>query len=1092
MEHSLFLSVSMSERLLTSLSPREIMQVIVHRPLWIILAVAVVTSFFAFHIPQLSIRTSIYDLMIEDLPETARYEAFKEVFGSDEIIRVVIKTGNLFDPVTFRKIQQLSEDADEIEGVRRVISLPSIKKDVDVRGESSLTEFAKMITAVDLFRRNLVSEDRKTTVLTLVLEDASDKERVIRSVEEMIGGADKDLSLYQIGMPLVSQALAKFTEQDFFRLPPFTFLLIAVILLFLFRNLACLLLPLACVGCSLVWTFGLMALTGISLSMMTMIVPVFLIAVGTAYCLHICTEYLENAKNAESRAEAAFLTFSTISLPTTLAVFTTMIGLGSLLVNRIVAIREFAVFSCFGMLSLLIIVLTFFAAALALIPLPKKEETKSRGKFLVLDRFLDWIVDLDLHRQKVTLPILGVFVLFCMLGVFRVRVETSPVEYFKKDTPVSRHFHDIYKDLSGSFPINVVMASKEEDYFESAEHINDISRLQQFLETLPGVDKALSFADYLKLVNYASNQFDPKYYVVPEEDFEIRMLMNSYRIMLGDDMFSRFMSSDFAKANILLLTHIASSSDFMKSRDLILSHVKSGFSKDLDWDVTGLGMVVSASSHFLTRGQVKSLSITIVLVFGIMFILFLSSKVGLIAIVPNMFPIVVNFGIMGWLGIELSMVTSLIASIAIGLAVDDTIHYLVRYNREFKRHLDDKLALRDTIRHVGKPIVFTTLTISVGFSILTLSSFKPTAIFGVMMVITMLAALVGDLILLPSLMQHVELVTLWDLVRVKLGKDPHLGIPIFNGLSRAQVHYIMAAGALREFDAGEVLFRKGDPSDFMYAILSGSLDAVDPLGDEDPDQPHGVRRIINRMKPGELVGEMGLIRSTPRSATVIAHEPGELLQINMKMMKRLQWLYPPTAHRFFYNIMAIVCDRLERSTDLLTEACRVDDITGCLNKRGLLEIMEKEIDRARRYNTKLSLCLVEIDFEMANPPKPHTAKDRILCDLAAVFAGQIRMVDALCRLETQMFALLLPYTSKPEALQICKRIYHSFDKEQFKDEGIQVFLTLGVADLSDETDASELDLLARAKEALQQARESGQHRLSPTWVLDDSFDDSTE
>ena len=187
----------------------------------------------------------------------------------------------------------------------------------------------------------------------------------------------------------------------------------------------------------------------------------------------------------------------------------------------------------------------------------------------------------------------------------------------------------------------------------------------------------------------------------------------------------------------------------------------------------------------------------------------MSSKVGLIAIVPNLFPIVVVFGIMGWLGIELSMVTSLIASIAIGLAVDDTIHYLVRYNREFKNNLDDKLALRETIKHVGRPIVFTTLTIGIGFAILTLSSFKPTAIFGVMMVITMLSALVGDLILLPSLMLHVELVTLWDLLRLKIGSDPHLGIPIFGGLSRTQVHYILMAGALEGIRGREVSVSQG-------------------------------------------------------------------------------------------------------------------------------------------------------------------------------------------------------------------------------------------------------------------------------------------
>ncbi|MEJ2096773.1 MAG: efflux RND transporter permease subunit, partial [Deltaproteobacteria bacterium] len=128
--------------------------------------------------------------------------------------------------------------------------------------------------------------------------------------------------------------------------------------------------------------------------------------------------------------------------------------------------------------------------------------------------------------------------------------------------------------------------------------------------------------------------------------------------------------------------------------------------------------------------QIKSLSITMIIVFGIMFMLFISAKVGLIAIVPNLFPIIVNFGIMGWFGVELSMFTSLIASIAIGLAVDDTIHYLVRYNREFRKDLNDRRALRETLRDIGRPIIFTTLTISIGFSVLTLSSFKPTAIFG--------------------------------------------------------------------------------------------------------------------------------------------------------------------------------------------------------------------------------------------------------------------------------------------------------------------------------------------------------------------------
>jgi diguanylate cyclase (GGDEF)-like protein len=1062
-----------------SLSFTGILLSIVRRRVQVLLAIALVTLFFGWQVPKLHIKTSIYDLVIEDLPETAHYNEFKEVFGSDEIIRVVVKAENVFDPATFRKIEELVSTATEMEGVRRVISLPGIKKDVDPGGTWSLDRFAEMVTPVAIFRKNLISEDHKASVLTLVLEDQADRDMVIQGVREMIAGASKDLSLYQIGMPLVSEALANFTKKDFFSLPPITFLIIAVILFFLFRNLACLALPLSCVALALVWTFGLMALTKTPLSMLTMIVPVFLIAVGTAYCLHIGSEYLASAQETESRTEATVSTFSLVSFPTALAVLTTAIGLGSLLVNRIVAIREFAIFSCFGMFSLLVIVLTFFPAALSIFSLPKKkgDETEITPHFF--DRFLDWVVNLDLHKQKITLPVLGAIVLFCIIGILRIRAETSPVEYFKRDTEVSRNFHDIYRDLSGSFPVNVVMASEEEDYFEDSEHLAEIGTLQQFLETLPFVDKAVSFAEYMKLVNYAMNQFDPEFYTLPEEGFEVRMLMNNYRMMLGDDMYSRFMNPELNKANILLFTHLSSSRDFLKTREAILAHVQENFSKDLKWDVTGLGMVISASSHLLTKGQVKSLSITVVLVFSIMFMLFLSSKVGLIAIVPNLFPIVVVFGVMGWLGIELSMVTSLIASIAIGLAVDDTIHYLVRYNREFKKSLDDKLALRQTIKQVGKPIVFTTLTIGVGFSILALSSFKPTAIFGLLMVITMFSALVGDLILLPSLMLHVELVTLWDLLRLKIGRDPHLGIPILGGLTRTQAHYVLMAGALREFRAEEVLFRKGDPSDFMYAVLSGEMDVVDPvMVDGQPDES-GTARFITRLKAGDLLGEMGFIRSVPRSATVVGTEPGELLQINWRMIKRLQWLYPPTAHKFFYNLITILSDRLERSTDRLTEISRIDYLTGLINKRGFVEILGREVHRAKRYESKLSLCLMRMDFQTTNPALNHDDKDRMLKLLAGILSEGVRRSDTLGRVDTHMFGLIIPHASASEAQQISERLWGSMREEVHQDGENSVRVALGLVEFQAEADETETDFLGRATEELLKAMEDDEHLTFP-------------
>jgi diguanylate cyclase (GGDEF)-like protein len=455
-----------------------------------------------------------------------------------------------------------------------------------------------------------------------------------------------------------------------------------------------------------------------------------------------------------------------------------------------------------------------------------------------------------------------------------------------------------------------------------------------------------------------------------------------------------------------------------------------------------------------------------------MFALFLSYKVGLIAIISNVFPIIVNFGIMGWFGVELSMVTSLIASIAIGLAVDDTIHYLFRYNREFKTDLDEKRAIRDTLTHVGRPITFTTVTICIGFSVLLFSSFKPTAIFGVMMVITMLSALVGDLILLPSLIQHVEVVTLWDLLRLKLGKEPPEGIPLFKGLSHTQVHYIIMAGSLTTIDSGQILFNKGDPSDSMYAIVSGNMDVLDPDVDGESHRTLGSHKLLNQLKTGDVLGEMGFLRSVPRSATVIATQPVELLKINWKMIKRLQWLYPPTAHRFFFNLMTSICEKLENLSECFSEIKVLDDSTGLYNKDNFLKILDSEISRSRRYRTNLSLCFMRFDFESADPVPDNFTKERILRSIGEAFLIQVRKFDTLGRFEHQTFALLMPHISTAEAQLICDRLKQLSAEICKQIGGVQVKISVGLTDFVSGTDESVSAMLARVTNLLHHAKEA--------------------
>lgn len=1063
-----------------SFSARRWLRFVVDHPVGIILLALIITSAFAWQLPNLRFQNSIYDLAIEDLDEAVLYETFKKDFGSEEIILVVVKAANILDESAFQRVQTLSQNLSEIKGVRRVISLPGIKKAMDVTGKWNLSDFEKVIVPVDLFQRNLISSDRKTTVISLILEDIRRKDQIVQSIDKLIKKEPPGLDLYQIGMPLVSKALAEYTKKDFLRLPPVTFLTIGLVLIILFRNFRGMLIPAGSVLMALIWTFGLMALTDTPLSMLTMIVPIFVIAVGTAYCMYIFPEYGEALDEARSPKEAAYGCFSRIGFPTILAVITTTIGLGSLLVNKISGIRDFALFSCFGIWSMLVIILFLLPAVFSLLPLPKDQEGQRFIKVRFLDPLLDKIIDLNLHHQKKTLPIVAFIALLGLAGIYRISIETNPVGYFKENTTIRRHFQDIYQDMAGSFPVNVVLDSKEEDYFEDPKHLGAIPKLQRFLDSLEGVDKTISFADYFKLVNYAGNNYDDTYYAMPEEGFEVRTLMNSFKTMLGQDVFDSFMKPDLSKTNILLRTHISSSRDFLKTKEEILTYLQENLPENFEYQVTGFGIVISQSSDLLSKGQARSLSITFVLIFIIMFVLFMSGKVGFIAMLPNCFPIIVNFGLMGWIGVELSVATSLVASIAIGLAVDDTIHYMVRYNREFKKDLDKTRALRDTIRRIGRPIIFTTVTISLGFSVLMFSHFGPTAVFGLMMVITMFSALVGDLIILPSLMTHVEFVTLWDLLRLKLGKDPEKGIPLFKGLSRSQVHYILMAGALKTFDRGEFLFRKGETSDSMYAVISGELEVVDIVDDSDEDSIQGNKVLINRIGTGDVVGEMGMVRSCRRSATVITSEATELLEINDKMIRRLQWLYPPTAQKFFFNLMSTICDRLEYTTECLADATIIDALTGLHTRDHFMNSLAKEIDRANRYGTDCAVCIMDLDnFKAINHVHGHETGDRIIGEIGSFIQKHLRRSDHACRYRGQQFALVLVNSPIDKARSACERLRQLLSEQALEGHSSPIYVTasMGFVALEAGIYQSGADLIEMATRALRDAKAMGRNRV---------------
>src|SRR5262249_1535066 len=287
------------------------------------------------------------------------------------------------------------------------------------------------------------------------------------------------------------------------------------------------------------------------------------------------------------------------------------------------------------------------------------------------------------------------------------------------------------------------------------------------------------------------------------------------------ETFKSVVTPDFTTASILVRTSLSGSRRVEETLDRIrlwgAQHVPTAISVT----PTGTLVLLTGTASDIVAGQIKSLSLALGIILLVMTAMFLSVKIGFFAILPNVVPIVIFFGVMGWHGIYLNLGTSLIAAIALGIAVDSTIHYMARLNLELRGETDQAAAVMPALCTAGGPLVYTPIALFFGFLTFALSSFVPIQNFGILAGATMATALGANLVLLPALLSTTKIITLWDLLGVKLGSDPARTIPLFAGLRPPPPRTVLLIGELRHFAAGDTIVRRGEIGGEMFVIIGG-------------------------------------------------------------------------------------------------------------------------------------------------------------------------------------------------------------------------------------------------------------------------------
>jgi hypothetical protein len=400
------------------------------------------------------------------------------------------------------------------------------------------------------------------------------------------------------------------------------------------------------------------------------------------------------------------------------------------------------------------------------------------------------------------------------------------------------------------------------------------------------------------------NGGDPAFEVIPDS----ADLVAQYMLLLEDRDFAKFVDFDASGANIVVRHNLTGSNAISALRRQIEDYIKREFPPTLVARPTGETILTNNAVDFLAVNELQSLSWTFLVISLIHAGLFMSLKAGLLSMVPNVIPVLAVYGLMGLVGIPLNISTALVATIAIGIAVDDTVHHMVTYNRQLQEHHDQERAMFNTLRAQGRPIIYVSLALIASFMVLPFSSLTSTVQFGLLSAFVMATALVGELTLTPIIMCTTQLVTVWDMLLVKMSPGLVRRAPLFAGLSRWQARKVVLLGKLETAPAGTLVLRKGEPGNEMYMVITGRMRVFDR-------RPDGGEKVLADLEPGAVFGEMALVTRDVRSAFVVATTDAEVLRLDFAALERIRRRFPYTGAKLFRNLARVLAERLRRMTD---------------------------------------------------------------------------------------------------------------------------------------------------------------------------------
>ena len=727
-------------------------------------------------------------------PIYSAYRQFREDFGSDETSFILYQAPETahgpFDLDVMQRISRLTDALQEevpfiyevtslanselIEGDEDGITVQSWREDF-AGNQQSLLAMRDKVLQKKIYLGGLVSPDAKHAAILIDMDRSSvDPIEVIKL--DPSAGDDLDNIYPQVTMDKITEILSRpeysgihfwhsgdvalNTEmnrtltRESFLLGTIAAVVISILLLALFQfRLLGVAGPLLVVACSVMLARAFVALMDWRLDMMSMMMPVMIITIGVAAAVHILSEFWLYYEKTGDRREAIKETMYLVGPPCLFTALTTAAGFMAMSISPIKAISHMGFYIPVGILASFLLSITLLVFFLSF---GRRKARQDKPEFLkwcsnYTSGLLTALADFNIRYRKPLLVFFALGFAVSVVGISKIQIDSNFIEEFSDDSQVKITTKYIDRVMGGTSGIVYLFDTQSEDGITDPAVLREIERIQAEVDTQGYlVKKTYSVVDLLKDINQSFHGDNPDYYRIPESRELVAQLLLVYEISGGDEL-SRYVSPDYSRANVEIRARNTEASMFGRFKKHMDAYLLENPVNESSMTMTGIGRLWLQLLDHITVSQIKGLSLAIVIITLMMCFVFRSIKTGLISMIPNITPVFFTLGFMGWVGLDLDYTRLMISTIALGIAVDDTIHMVTRFNHEYQRTGNYELALHNTFNSVGRALTITTLVLVMGFLVFTLSSMNGTVWFGALMAMTVSLALVADFFLMPAL-----------------------------------------------------------------------------------------------------------------------------------------------------------------------------------------------------------------------------------------------------------------------------------------------------------------------------------------------------